>query len=70
MIRDRATVLAIWIAASLLAIAILGDLPYLGIAVAICGGVVVGITHLLAFDRQGKKEAESEKEARGSRKDS
>jgi hypothetical protein len=53
---DNVQVLAIWILGSFLAIAIIGDQPYLGIAVAILAGVAVGITHLVAFDKAEGKE--------------
>jgi hypothetical protein len=53
---DNIQVLAIWILGSLFAIAIIGDQPYLGIAVAILAGVAVGISHLLAFDKAEARE--------------
>lgn len=52
---DKARVFGLWILVSVLAIAIIGDLPYLAIAVAIVGGVAVGIAHLVAFEQEERK---------------
>ena len=40
----------IWVMATLLAIALIGEQPYLGLAVAILGGVALGLASIIAFD--------------------
>lgn len=58
---DNIQVIAIWVFGSLLAIAIISNQPYFGIAVAVLAGVAVGITHLLTFDKaQGKADRDDE----------
>lgn len=61
---DVIKVPTIWVLGTLLAIAIIGDQPYLGLAVAILGGIAVGLASVSAYDRarssrgvQVKKEA-------------
>ncbi len=53
---DKIQVLALWALGSLLAIAFIGDQPYLGLAIAILGGVGVGLASVLAYDRKNKSE--------------
>jgi hypothetical protein len=48
---DMLQVPAIWVLGALVAIAIIGDQPYLGLAVAILGGIATGIAIVLAYDR-------------------
>lgn len=54
----RVRVVGIWILVSVLAIAIIGDWPYVAIAVAIVGGVVVGIAQLVGFEEGERKKRE------------
>jgi hypothetical protein len=44
---DLLQVPAIWVLGSLMAIAVIGDAPYLGLAIAILAGIALGLaTHL------------------------
>jgi len=56
-----------WILFSLLAIAFIGDRPYLGLAVALAGGVILGFVSMVPFDSklQEKASAEQGEEMRG-----
>lgn len=44
------TVLGIWVLASLLAIAYIGSHPYLGLAIAVLGGVAFGVAAFLTYE--------------------
>jgi hypothetical protein len=44
------TALLLWILISLLAIALIGDYPYLGLAIAIVGGITLGIISVRNFE--------------------
>ena len=48
----RANLLAfvLWIEASLLAIAFIGGRPYLGLAIAVLGGVVTGLAAIAGYE--------------------
>jgi len=54
------TVGAIWLLTSLTAIALIGDTPYLGLTVAILGGVALGLASFL-YDR-GRKSGGAKRE--------
>jgi uncharacterized PurR-regulated membrane protein YhhQ (DUF165 family) len=43
--------LLLWILFSLLAIAYIGERPYLGLAIAVIGGILLGIASFLYTDR-------------------
>jgi hypothetical protein len=49
------TVGAIWVLTSLTAIALIGDTPYLGLAVGILGGIALGLASFL-YDRGRESE--------------
>lgn len=40
---------AVWLLVSLVAIALVGDNPYLGVAVAVAGGVCFGLLNAMTF---------------------
>ena len=44
------TVLGIWVLASLLAIAYIGSHPYLGLGIAILGGIAFGVAAFLNYE--------------------
>ena len=46
------TVLAIWVLASLLAIAYIGTHPYLGLGIAILGGIAFGVAAFLSYEAE------------------
>lgn len=48
----------LWILFSLLAIAYIGERPYLGLAIAIVGGIVLGIASFLYSDRKPPDDVE------------
>lgn len=50
------TVILLWILFSLLAIAYIGDQPYLGLAIAIGGGIVMGVVAFLNFEATQREE--------------
>jgi len=56
-----------WILFSLLAIAFIGDRPYLGLAIALAGGVILGFVSTVPFETklQGRASAEQGEETRG-----
>lgn len=56
-----------WILFSLLAIALIGDRPYLGLAVALAGGIILGLVSTVPFDSklQERASAEQGEETRG-----
>lgn len=43
------TVLAIWVLASLVAIAYIGSHPYLGLGIALVGGIAFGVAAFLSY---------------------
>jgi hypothetical protein len=52
------TVLGVWVLVSLLAIAYIGNHPYLGLAIALLGGIAFGVVAFLSYEeerRGGKK---------------
>ena len=46
------TVLGIWVLASLLAIAYIGSHPYLGLGIAILGGIAFGVVAFLSYETE------------------
>jgi|GEM_PF-2024930 len=50
------TVILLWILFSLLAIAYIGDHPYLGLAIAIGGGIIMGVVAFLNFEMTIREE--------------
>lgn len=46
------TVLAIWVLASLLAIAYIGSHPYLGLGIAVLGGIAFGVVAFLSYESE------------------
>ena len=46
------TVLGIWVLASLLAIAYIGSHPYLGLGIALLGGVAFGVAAFLSHEAE------------------
>jgi len=46
------TVLGIWVLASLLAIAYIGSHPYLGLGIAILGGIALGVAAFLTYEEE------------------
>ena len=46
------TVLGIWVLASLLAIAYIGSHPYLGLGIAILGGIAFGVAAFLSYEAE------------------
>jgi hypothetical protein len=49
MIFKRWHALVIWLAGTLIAIALVGDFIYLGLAIAIASGVIFGIVNFLSY---------------------
>ncbi len=49
---DRLTVLGIWVLASLLAIAYIGSHPYLGLAIAVVGGIAFGVAAFMTYEAE------------------
>ncbi len=54
------TVLGVWVLASLLAIAYIGDRPYLGLAIALLGGIAFGVVAFLSYEEDRRAGAGSE----------
>jgi hypothetical protein len=52
------TVLGIWVLASLLAIAYIGSHPYLGLGIAVLGGIAFGIAAFLSYEAERREERE------------
>jgi hypothetical protein len=52
------TVLGVWVLASLLAIAYIGDHPYLGLAIALLGGIAFGVAAFLSYEEERRAGAE------------
>jgi hypothetical protein len=46
------TVLGVWVLASLLAIAYIGSHPYLGLAIAVLGGIAFGVAAFLTYEAE------------------
>ena len=46
------TVLGIWVLASLLAIAYIGSHPYLGLGIAIAGGIALGVVAFISYEAE------------------
>ena len=46
------TVLGVWVLASLLAIAYIGSHPYLGLGIAILGGIAFGVAAFLSYKEE------------------
>ncbi len=46
------TVLGIWVLASLLAIAYIGNHPYLGLGIAVLGGIAFGVAAFLTYEAE------------------
>jgi hypothetical protein len=44
------TVLGIWVLASLLAIAYIGSRPYLGLGIAVLGGIAFGVAAFMSYE--------------------
>lgn len=44
--------LLVWLIGSLIAIAVIGDNPYLGLGIAIAAGIAFGIVNFLAFQNR------------------
>lgn len=49
------TVLGIWVLASLLAIAYIGSHPYLGLAIAVLGGIAFGVAAFLTYEAEQRE---------------
>lgn len=49
-------VFLVWVLFSLLAIAFIGDRPYLSLAIALVGGVVLGFVSLQTFEVKSERE--------------
>ena len=50
------TVLGIWVLASLLAIAYIGSHPYLGLGIALLGGIVFGVAAFLSYEAEQRED--------------
>jgi len=53
-----------WVLFSLLAIAFIGDRPYLGLAIALVGGIVVGFVSMVPFESKLQETAREKQETR------
>ena len=53
------TVLGIWVLASLLAIAYIGSHPYLGLAIAVLGGIAFGVAAFLSYEAEQRGDGDS-----------
>ena len=49
------TVLGVWVLASLLAIAYIGSHPYLGLAIAVLGGIAFGVAAFLTYEAEQRE---------------
>jgi len=54
------TVLGIWVLASLLAIAYIGSHPYLGLAIAVLGGIVFGVAAFLSYEAEQRENTDGQ----------
>jgi hypothetical protein len=52
------TVLGIWVLASLLAIAYIGSHPYLGLGIALLGGIAFGVAAFLSYEAEQHEDGE------------
>ena len=52
---NRLTVLGIWVLASLLAIAYIGSHPYLGLGIAILGGIAFGVAAFMSYEAEQRE---------------
>ena len=50
------TVLGIWVLASLLAIAYIGSHPYLGLGIALLGGIALGVVAFLNYEAEQRED--------------
>jgi len=46
------TLLGIWVLASLVAIAYIGSYPYLGLGIALLGGIAFGVAAFLSYEAE------------------
>jgi 4-hydroxybenzoate polyprenyltransferase len=51
---------AVWLVGALIAIAWIGDMPYLGLAIALLGGVVFGVVNWYATRNRLSKESQQD----------
>ncbi len=49
---DKLQAFAIWVLGSLLAIAVIGDQPYIGLALAMLSGIALGLAAVIAYDKR------------------
>jgi len=54
------TVLGIWVLASLLAIAYIGSHPYLGLVIAVLGGIAFGVAAFLAYEVEQRENTDGQ----------
>ena len=54
------TVLGIWVLASLLAIAYIGSHPYLGLAIAVLGGIAFGVAAFLTYEAEQRENTDGQ----------
>jgi hypothetical protein len=55
-LNNRLTVLGIWVLASLLAIACIGRRPYLGLGIALLGGIAFGVVAFLTYEAEQRED--------------
>ena len=56
------TVLGIWVLASLLAIAYIGSHPYLGLAIAVLGGIAFGVAAFMSYEAEQREEKNTDRQ--------
>ena len=56
------TVLGIWVLASLLAIAYIGSHPYLGLAIAVLGGIAFGVVAFLSYEAEQREKKNTDRQ--------
>jgi hypothetical protein len=56
------TVLGIWVLASLLAIAYIGSHPYLGLVIAVLGGIAFGVAAFLTYEAEQREEKNTDRQ--------
>jgi predicted outer membrane lipoprotein len=49
------TVLGIWVLTSLLAIAYIGSHPYLGLVIAVLGGIAFGVVAFMSYEAEQRE---------------
>jgi len=54
--------LSLWVLFSLLAVAFVGTRPYVGLAIAILGGVLMGLSSVVSYDSQCREVTNQGKE--------